>query len=101
MASSRINVAAAVLGLLASGCAAAASAEEPASCVELREAWEEAGGPSANYAVQVWTVEQVTQLVGASDLTLFYSFSCNVLFDDAYSAASCSAPDIPPAFRSC
>lgn len=88
-----------VFGFLAASCAAA-PVEEPASCDELRRAWEEAGGPVANYSTQVRTVELVTELGGRGGPPA-ERVTCATLFDAAYTAATCSAPDTPPAFRSC
>ncbi len=99
MAPQRLLVAGAALGLLVTACGAA-SIEDTASCGELRSAWEDAGGPVANYSIQVRTVERVTEL-GAGDLPRDEALTCHVLFDDALAAAGCSAPDTPPAFRSC
>jgi hypothetical protein len=95
----RYLIVAAVVGLIATGCGAA-PVETPSSCGELRAAWEAAGGPDANYAMQVRTVERANQL-GASSVSRDDAVTCDVLFDEAYLAASCSAPDVPPAFRSC
>lgn len=87
------------LGLLVAGCSSPSVGEPAASCTELRTSWEEAGGPRANYAVQVRTVERVTELGGEADAG--DRVACAALFDAAYRAANCSAPDVRPEFRSC
>lgn len=86
-------------GLLLAGCATPAAEEPAGSCSELRAAWEDAGGPAANYSVQVTTVERVSEL--GADADAGERVACADLFDDAYTAANCSAPDLRPEFRSC
>jgi hypothetical protein len=88
------------LALVLAGCSSA-SIEEPASCGELRTAWEDAGGPIANYSVQVRTVERVTELGGSNDAGHGERAACAGLFDDALTAANCTAPDVRPEFRTC
>jgi len=86
-------------GLLLAGCSSP-SVEEPArNCTELRTAWEDAGGPRANYSVHVTTVERVAEL--GADADAGERAACANLFDAAYTAANCSAPDLRPEFRSC
>ncbi len=87
------------LGLFVAGCSNP-SIEDPAgSCGELRTAWEDAGGPVANYSIQVTTVERATEL--RADADGGERIACADLFNAAYTAANCSAPDLRPEFRSC
>ena len=87
------------LGLLIAGCSTPSAQEPAGSCDELRTVWEDAGGPIANYSVQVTTVERVTELGAEADPD--ERIACADLFDAAYTAANCSAPDLRPEFRSC
>lgn len=87
------------LALFVAGCSNP-SIEEPAgSCGELRTTWEDAGGPIANYSVQVTTVERATELRADDDVA--ERVACADLLNAAYTAANCSAPDLRPEFRSC
>jgi hypothetical protein len=88
------------LAVLIVGCSSA-SIEEPDSCGELRSVWEDAGGPVANYSVQVRTVERVTELGRNIDAGHEERAACSGLFDDALTAANCTAPDVRPEFRTC
>jgi hypothetical protein len=95
-----VLIAGVALALVLAGCSSA-SIEEPASCGELRSAWEDAGGPVANYSVQVRTVERVTELGGNGETGPEERATCAGLFDDAYAAANCTAPDVRPEYRYC
>lgn len=94
-----LGLAVLTLGLLVVGCSSPSLSEPASSCEELRTSWEDAGGPRANYAVQVTTVERATELSGEADAG--DRVACAALFDAAYRAANCSAPDVRPEFRSC
>lgn len=95
-----VLIAGVALTLVLAGCSSA-SIEETASCGELRSAWEDAGGPVANYSVQVRTVERVTELGGNGETGQEERATCAGLFDDAYAAANCTAPDLHPEHRYC